>query len=95
MGINEKIKAINSKYKQNKSQYILDRQTAKVSALSSGNVSKYEFLTGKDILSEKDLSEKAAIIKRFKNSPLSKEVKKQTGVPEKHYQGLNKVFEAE
>ena len=39
--------------------YILDRQTAKISALSSGNVSKYEFLIGKDVLPEKEL---------FKNS---------------------------
>ena len=29
-----------------------------MSALSSGNVSKYEFLTGKDVLLEKDLPEK-------------------------------------
>ena len=73
---NEKIKAINNKTKQNKSQYNLDKQTAKISALSSGNVSKYEFLTGKDVLSEKDLIEKAATIKKFKYSPLSKEFKK-------------------
>ena len=48
MSISKKIKAINSKIEKNKSQYDLDRQTAKVSALSSGNVSKYDFLTGKD-----------------------------------------------
>ena len=39
------------------------QKTAKISALSSGNVSKYEFLTRKDILSEKDLLEKATAIK--------------------------------
>ena len=55
-----KIKTINDKIEQNKAQYNLDRQTAKISALSSGDVSKYEFLTGKDVLSEKDLLEKAA-----------------------------------
>ena len=38
------------KIKHNKAQYDLDRQTAKISALSSGNVSKYEFLTSKDVL---------------------------------------------
>ena len=36
-----------------------------MSALSSGNVSKYEFLTGKEVLPEKDLLEKAATKKRF------------------------------
>ena len=60
MSISEKIKVIKNKIEQNKAQYILDRQTAKISALSSGNVSKYEFLTDKDVLPEKDLLEKAA-----------------------------------
>ena len=55
----EKIKTINKKIEQNKAQYDLDRQTAKISALSSGNVSKYEFLIGEDVLSEKKLLEKA------------------------------------
>ena len=36
-----------------KAQYNLDIQTAKISALSSGNVSKYEFLTGKDDFTQK------------------------------------------
>ena len=57
MNISEKIKAINNKIEQNKAQYGLDRQTAKISSLSSGNVSKYNVLTGKDVLLEKDLLE--------------------------------------
>ena len=55
MSISEKIKAINNKIEQNKAQHDLDRQTSKISALSSRNVSKYEFLTGKDVLPEKKL----------------------------------------
>ena len=50
MSIISKIKAIDNNIKQVKAQYNLDRQTAKISALSSGNVGKYEFLTDKDIL---------------------------------------------
>ena len=46
---------------RNKTQYNLER----ISALSSGNVRKYEFLTWKDILPEKDLLEKTDTIKRF------------------------------
>ena len=65
MSIREKIQKINSKIEQNKSQYNLDRQTPKISALSSGYVSKYEFLTNKYVLREKDLLEKAAKMKRF------------------------------
>ena len=56
----EKIKTINKKIEQNKAQYDSDRQTAKISALSSGNVSKYEFLIGEDVLPENKLLEKAA-----------------------------------
>ena len=78
MSISKKIKTINNKIKQNKAQYNLDRQTAKISALSSEDVSKYEFLTGKDVLPEKDLLGKAAALKRFEYSPLGRELKKQT-----------------
>ena len=50
MSITENIKAINNKIEQNKAQYNLDRQAAKSYDLSSGNVSKYEFLTRRDVL---------------------------------------------
>ena len=42
MTVNEKIKTTD--------QYDLDRQTAQISALSSGNVGKYKFLTGEVVL---------------------------------------------
>ena len=50
MAVNEKSKKINNKIRANKTQY--DRQTAKISALSSQNVGKYEFLTRQDVLPE-------------------------------------------
>ena len=59
MIISEKIKITNNKIEQSKDQFDLDGQTAKISALSSGNVNKCEFLTGKDVLPEKDLIETA------------------------------------
>ena len=62
MSVREKIKPINNKIEQNKARYNLDRQTAKISSLLSGNVSKYKFLTGKDVLPEKDWLEKAAMM---------------------------------
>ena len=80
MSISEEIKIIDNKIEQNKAQYNLDGQTAKIAALSSGNVSKYEFLTGKDVLSEKDLLEKAAALKRFEYSPFGKAFEKLTNV---------------
>ena len=44
--------------------------------MSPGNASKYEFLTGKDFLSKKNLLEKAAALKRFEHSPLRKAFEK-------------------
>ena len=70
MSVIEKSKAIDKKIEHNKVQYNLDRQTAKISALSSGNISKYEFLTAKDVLLEKDLLEKAVTLKRCEHSSL-------------------------
>ena len=45
MTVNRKKKTINNKIKQNKSQYDLDREMAKILVLSSGSIGKYEFLT--------------------------------------------------
>ena len=50
MTVSQKIKTIDNKIKQKKAQYNFDRQTAKISALSSRDVGKYEFLTGEDVL---------------------------------------------
>ena len=83
ISIREKNKEINNKIKKNKAQYNLDRHTATISALPSGNVSKYKFLTGKYFLPEIDSLEKAAPIKTFEYSPLDKELKKQTSIAEK------------
>ena len=65
MIITENIKKIDDKIEQNKAQCNLDRQTATISTLSSGNVSKYEFLASKYVLADTDLLEKAATIKGF------------------------------
>ena len=90
--ITEKIESINNKINKNKAQYNLDRQTAKISALSTGNASKYESLTGKYILPEKGLLEKAATIERFEYSFLGKELKAQTGIAKKQCQKLHNTF---
>ena len=49
MSISEKIKTIDKKIEKNKAQYKLVRQAAKISTLSSGNVSQHDFLTRKDV----------------------------------------------
>ena len=58
MNIKEEIKTIHNKIEQNEAQYNLDRQTVEISALSSRNFSKYEFLNSQTVLPEKDLLEK-------------------------------------
>ena len=60
---------------QNRAQYNLDGQTAKISDLSSGNVSKYKVLTGKDVLPEKVLLVRGTVIKTLEYSLLGKESK--------------------
>ena len=46
-------------------------------------------MTGKDVLTEKDLLEKVAIMKRIDYSTLDKELKAQTDIAKKQYQKLN------
>ena len=49
MTVTDQIKILEKKIKQNEAQYDLDRKAAKISALSSGNLNKYEYLTGEDL----------------------------------------------
>ena len=88
------MKGINNKFEQNKGQYNLDRQTDKISALSSGHVSKYDFLIGKDILPKENFIQKVAGIKRFEYDLLGKELKKEISVAERHYQKLHNDLES-
>ena len=49
MTVTDQIKIAHRKIMQNKAQYDLDRKAAKISALSSNNLDKYEHFTGKDL----------------------------------------------
>ena len=49
MTITDQTKILNRKLMQNEPQYDLDRKAAKISALSSNNLDKYEYLTGEDL----------------------------------------------
>ena len=92
MSVNEKIKTINHKIEWNKAQYDLDRQTAKISALSSVNISKYENLTGKKCFIRKRLARKKNTMKRLEYSRLGIEIKPQTNISKKLYQRLDNAF---
>ena len=49
-------------------------------------------MSRKDVLLKEDLLEKAATMKTFKYSPLGTELKAQTDIAKKQYQGLDKAF---
>ena len=49
MTLTEQVNILDDKIKANKSQYDLDREAAKISALSSGELEKYEYLSGEDL----------------------------------------------
>ena len=68
MTVTDQIKILDRKIKQNESQYDLDREAAKISALSSNNLDKYEYLTGEDLGLKPSTVEQA----KFEYSPLGK-----------------------
>ena len=66
---------INGQIRDEKIQYDINRAAAKISALSSGKIQKYEYLTGEDILpsNQQQIIEQA----KFTYSPLGKSFEKQ------------------
>ena len=67
--------AINDQIRDEKLQYDINREVVKISALSSGKIHKYEYLTGEEILP----SNQQQIIEqvKFTYSPLGKAFGKQ------------------
>ena len=78
---------INDQNRDEKLQYDINREAAKISALSSGKIHKYEYFTGEDILpsNQQQVIEQA----RFTDSPLGKAFEKQIKTIE--YQGQKQV----
>ena len=81
MTLTEQVKILDNKIKANKALYDLDRKAAKISALSSREIEKYEYLTGKDLGYNPDVIQKA----KFEYSPLGKVFNK----------GLNESYKKE
>ena len=61
-------KILDDKIESNNNQYKIDRLNAEISAFSSGDLNKYEFLTRKDLDYKPNALEKA----RFEFSPLGR-----------------------
>ena len=68
MTLTEQFKILDDKIRANKAQLDLDRQTAETSALSSGEVEKYEYLAGENLRNKPDVVQKA----KFEYSRLGK-----------------------
>ena len=66
MTLTDELKILDDKIKANQAQYDLDWEAAKISALSSKELHKYEYLTGED------LGYKPGVVERptFEYSPL-------------------------
>ena len=70
-----KIMTIEDQIKDEKLQYDINREAAKISVLSSGKIDKYEYLTGEEILpsNQQQIIQQA----KFAYSPLGKSLEKQ------------------
>ena len=79
---------INDQIKDEKLQYNINREAAKISALSSGKLHKFEYLTGEDILpsTQQQIVEQT----KFTYSPLGKAFDKQIKTIED--QGKNRLM---
>ena len=66
---------VNDQIRNEKLQYDINREAAKISALSSGKIHKYEYLTGEDILpsNQQQVIEQA----KFTYCPLRKAFEKE------------------
>ena len=64
----EQVKILDDKINANKRQYDLDKINAEISAYSSGDLPKYEYLTKKDLGYKPDAFEQA----KFEYSPIGK-----------------------
>ena len=82
---------INDQIRDEKLQYDINREAAKISALSSGKIHKYEYLTGEDILP----SNQQQIIEqtKFTYFPLGKAFEKQIKTIEDQEQKQIKALE--
>ena len=86
MTLTDKIKILDDKIKTNQAQYNLDREAAKISALWSKELDKYEYLTSEDLGCKQGVVEKG----KFEYSLLDKVFNKGFKKDEKEEKVLRK-----
>ena len=81
MTLTDEFKILDDEIKANQAQYDLDREAAKVSALSSKEMDTYKYLTGEDLEYKPGVVEKAKFeyfsLGKIFNKRLKKEDKKE------------------
>ena len=87
MTITDQIKILNRKTRQNEAQSDLDRRAAKISALPSNNLDKYEYLSGEDLGLKPSTVEQA----KFEYSLLGKIFNKGLNEDDKEEQLFNRL----
>ena len=88
MTVTDQIKIFDRKIMQNETQYDLDRKAVKISALSSNDLDKCEYLTGEDL----GLKPSSIEQNKFEYSPLGKTFNKELSEDDKK-EGLFKRLE--
>ena len=79
MTVKDQLKLLDNKIRQNQADYDLYRKNAKISALSSGKLDKYEYLTGQGLGYRPDPVQKA----KSEYSPLGQVFNKELTTDEK------------
>ena len=87
MTLTNEVEILDDKITANQAQYDLDREAAKISALSSGELGKYEYLTGEDLGYKPGVAEKA----KFEYSPLGKVFNKGSDESDKKRRTFEKI----
>ena len=81
MTVTDQIKILDKKNMQNEAQYDLDWKAAKISALPSNNLDKYEYLKGEDLVLKPSTVEQAkfeySLLGKFFNKGLKEEETKE------------------
>ena len=87
MTLTDEFKILDGKIKANQAQYDLDREAAKISASSSNELDKYEYLTGEDLIYKPGVAEPT----KFEYSPLGKVFNKGLGKKDKKEKQLKMI----
>ena len=78
MTLTDELKILDDRIKTNQAQYDLDKEAVKISALSSKELDKYEYLTGEDLRYKPGVVEQAKFEHSLLSEALSNKVRSKT-----------------